>query len=508
MLNPNIPVDNTYAPEDIPPEDTAKYQWIPDENEAAPENETNVTLGEPQANAFWQSQKAQDRPQTNASQEQALTSECRAAPCPWFLDEKGKVNELEFCAYFIERHPMKCMNGRFFTVDGAVEDENTLRKEIFELIAPYVSSGLPARVEKLLDTLRLAVYSNSVRTQSDRIHLKNGTLFLDGTFTCDKEYCLNRLPISYEERPLPPRRWMAFLNDLFYEEDIPTIQEFLGYCLIPSTKAQKMLIIIGKGGEGKSRLGVILRTLLGTNMNTGSIAKVEMSPFARADLENKLLLLDDDLKLEALPQTNYIKSLVTSELPMDLERKGKQSYQGKLYARFIALGNGTIQALYDKSYGFFRRQLIVMTKDRPKDRVDDPYIAEKIIGECPGILWWCFLGLERLKANKWNFTLSDRIKANLATAIRDGNNIVDFMEAKDYVDFDPSSEVASKDLYQVYRQWCLDNALYELSQKTFANYLIQHQEEYGIKYSLNVKIGAKRVRGFQGLVTMTIPASV
>ena len=38
-------------------------------------------------------------------------------------------------------------------------------------------------------------------------------------------------------------------------EDIPTLQEFLGYCLLPTTKGQKMLMLIGKGGEGKAASG-------------------------------------------------------------------------------------------------------------------------------------------------------------------------------------------------------------------------------------------------------------
>ena len=42
-------------------------------------------------------------------------------------------------------------------------------------------------------------------------------------------------------------------------DDILTLQEYLGYCLIPSTKGQKMLIITGKGGEGKSRIGLVMR---------------------------------------------------------------------------------------------------------------------------------------------------------------------------------------------------------------------------------------------------------
>ena len=63
------------------------------------------------------------------------------------------------------------------------------------------------------------------------------------------------------------------------------------------------------------------------------------------------MMVDDDMKLEALPQTNNIKAIVTAELPMDLEKKGRQSYQGDLYVRFLALGNGTLQSLYDRSVG-------------------------------------------------------------------------------------------------------------------------------------------------------------
>lgn len=178
----------------------------------------------------------------------------------------------------------------------------------------------------------------------DRVHVANGTFFLNGTFSEAKDFCVNRLPIRYVPDAPPPVKWLTFLDDLLEPDDILTLQEFMGYCLIPSTKGQKMLIITGRGGEGKSRLGLVLRALLGGNMNTGSIAKVETSPFARADLEHQLLLVDDDMKLEALPQTNHIKAIVTAELPMDLEKKGKQSYQGQLYVRFIGLGNGTLHS--------------------------------------------------------------------------------------------------------------------------------------------------------------------
>ena len=51
------------------------------------------------------------------------------------------------------------------------------------------------------------------------------------------------------------------------------------------------------------------------------------------------------MRMEALRQTNYVKSIVTAQGKMDLERKGKQSYQGWMCARLLAFSNGDLQAL-------------------------------------------------------------------------------------------------------------------------------------------------------------------
>ena len=88
------------------------------------------------------------------------------------------------------------------------------------------------------------------------------------------------------------------------------------------------MVIKGNGGEGKSQIGAVLSALFGSNMKDGSIGKISENRFARADLEHILLCVDDDMRMEALRQTNYVKSIVTAQGKMDLERKGKQSYQG------------------------------------------------------------------------------------------------------------------------------------------------------------------------------------
>lgn len=328
---------------------------------------------------------------------------------PLWVDEKGRLNEPMFAEEFLSAHPMKCFHEKLFTVDGMIDDEEALKKEIFEKIRCFVKSGIPRKVDTLLRTIKISCVSEPPELQIDRIHMANGTYFLDKRFVPDKEYCMNRLAVAYRPDAPEPTRWISFLNELLFPEDIPALQEYIGYCLLPVTKAQKMLLMVGKGGEGKSRIGLVLRELFGDSMYTGSLQQVETNRFARANLEYKLIFVDDDMKTEALPQTNNIKTIVTLEDKMDIERKGIQAVQGTLYVHLAAFGNGSLQALYDKSNGFYRRQLLITTKDKPPDRADNPFLIEKLRAEKEGILLWALTGLHRLIDNNYQFTISARM---------------------------------------------------------------------------------------------------
>lgn len=420
-------------------------------------------------------------------------------PVPKWVDGK-KINEALFCREFLKDHPMIAVDGTFFCTEGRITDESKLKREILERIEPYATSGLSRKVQNILDALRLMCYSEPLPIQTDRIHVANGTLFLDGTFKEEKEFCMNRLPVSYNPDAPKPEKWLSFLEQLLYPEDIPTLQEYMGYCLIPSTKAQQMLFLIGNGGEGKSRIGLVMHALLGNNMNTGSVAKIETSSFARADQQFKYLLVDDDMKLEALPQTNHIKTIVTAELPMDLEKKGEQSYQGELYVRFMAFGNGSLRALYDHSDGFYRRQIILSVKPRDKSRKDDPFIAEKMCAEAEGIFLWALEGLHRLTHNDFHITQSERTRANVEAAMRESNNILGFMESEGYFLFKADDWTTSKDFYTLYTIWCDDNSEKPLSPRTFSNFLCANEQKYNLEHNnKGFNAQGRRVWGFLGV---------
>lgn len=429
----------------------------------------------------------------------------KGARLPSWYDGK-KIDEVQFCSDFLGRHPMKCVHGRLFTVDGAVEDEGGISRMILEEVSGCLSSGISKAVTNLLAALKLTAYSPPLPIETDRIHVANGTYFLNGSFTEDKAWCNNRLKVSYEPNAPKPERWLGFLSELLEPEDIPTLQEYLGYCLIPSTKGQKMLLLIGKGGEGKSRIGLVMRSLLGDSINMTSIQKVENNRFSRADLENKLLMVDDDMDMSALPKTNYIKSIVTAECKMDLERKGVQSYQSRLYARFLCFGNGALTALHDRSDGFFRRQIVLTTRDRPAGRVDDPFLAEKLADEAEGIFLWCLEGLNRLLANNYQFSLSGKARENVETVKRSSNNVIEFLRSEGYIRFRADAEASSRALYEAYKLWCEDNVRKPLSANRLSSELAQNEALYKVEATNNIYAAGKRVRGFVGIEVLARPS--
>ncbi len=435
-----------------------------------------------------------------------MAKKLRSPDAPFWFDGKS-INEALFCDNFLSRHKLVYTDGAFFTPDGRVTDELPLRGEIFEELRCCAVSNIPRKISNIMELMKLAARVEGLPPEQDRIHVANGTLSLDGKFTEGRSKIVrSRLPVAYDPNAPKPERWLSFLSELLYPEDIPTLQEFIGYCLIPSNKGQRMMVIKGSGGEGKSQIGAVLSALFGCNMKDGSIGIISENRFARADLEHVLLCIDDDMRMEALRQTNYVKSIVTAQGKMDLELKGKQSYQGWMYARLLAFSNGDLQALFDRSDGFYRRQLVLTTREKAADRVDDPDLAEKMKAEVEGILLWAFEGLKRLVANNFKFTESARTRENREAVKRDSNNVYDFLESEGYIRLKADASISSKDCYEIYRMWCEENSLTALKPRSFSDALVAASGKYNLEHCNNVTNSAgRRVWGFMGIEAIVRP---
>ena len=205
----------------------------------------------------------------------------------WF--DGQNINEALFCEEFLRERRIIFANGAFFTPDGRVTDDLPLRGEIYDKLKFCAVNNIPRKITNILEVLKLEAQVPDFPPEQDRIHVANGTLLQNGTFTEGRPAIVrSRLPIAYNPDAPAPVVWLNFLDDLLHTEDIPTLQEFIGYCLIPSNKGQRMMVIKGNGGEGKSQIGAVLSAIFGMNMKDGSIGKISENRFARADLEHML----------------------------------------------------------------------------------------------------------------------------------------------------------------------------------------------------------------------------
>ena len=95
---------------------------------------------------------------------------------PEWYDGKT-VSEVKFCEEFLKTHPMKSVNGTFFSVEGRVTDEDPLRRELYEELKPFFQAGLTKRVASPLEALRLEACAPDLPIKRDRICTGRENLF-------------------------------------------------------------------------------------------------------------------------------------------------------------------------------------------------------------------------------------------------------------------------------------------------------------------------------------------
>lgn len=103
-------------------------------------------------------------------------------------------------------------------------DDIPLRGAIYEELKCCAVNNIPRKITNILEVMKLAAHVEDFPPEVDRIHLTNGTLKLDGTFTEGRlEIVRSRLPVTYRSDTPRPECWLSFLDGLLYPEDLPTL---------------------------------------------------------------------------------------------------------------------------------------------------------------------------------------------------------------------------------------------------------------------------------------------
>lgn len=415
---------------------------------------------------------------------------------------KIRVDEIAFCEEIKQEKDYRCINDVFFSHGKKLVDA-AVKSEIQNKVAPFFTEKTGVLTDNVYKTLKNYCYTSPMIPADGHIYCAENmsiTFSSKGELLAYPEdvYSLVRLPVKYKPEAKCPT-FEKLVSDLFYPEDIPVIQEFVGYCLVPNTRAQKGLFIVGKGGEGKSTFAGAIMPLFGETGVKDRLSGLA-GKFSMADLENKLLLLDDDIETSLLQDTSFFKKIITAQGEQRVEEKYKAKRNIVIFTHLICIGNSFLGSMFDHSDGFYRRQLLVECKAKSRTESED---SSNILSMCEeetaGIFNWALTGLSRLIGRGYHFELSPRM-ARLAESHRLlDDNIRAFLSdtsviqcRKDYPDIQDA--ISSEVFFLAYALWCRDNGETPVKRISFQRRIAS---DYG-EQRQRVWDGSKKLQGYIG----------
>jgi len=167
-----------------------------------------------------------------------------------------------------------------------------------------------------------------------------------------------QIPVRYDPEAACPA-WEKFVAEVFPEDARDLAFELAADLITPSRSAQKAILLLGEGSNGKSTYLRALTALVGsTNAAGTSLHKLESNRFATTRLIGKLANICPDLPSGHLTETSVFKALTGGDY-LDAEYKyARDSFEFMPYCRLVFSANHVPRS-GDASHAFFRRWLVV-----------------------------------------------------------------------------------------------------------------------------------------------------
>lgn len=322
------------------------------------------------------------------------------------------------------------------------------------------------------------------------INLKNGLYNLQEDKLVEHTpdyYSTVQLNASYDPKAQCPR-FKQYLKEVLDVDQIPLIQEMLGYFLVPITRAQKCFVIVGEGGAGKSQLLLVLNQVLLGSENVSNVSWQALNErFKTAELFGKLANIFADLPTKNIDDNGIFKALVGEDY-LTVEKKNKNPFSFQSKARLLFSCNTIPRNLGDKSEGFYRRLILIRFDHAVPEDIKDPNLLEKLRNEADGIFLFALEGLRRLIGNNYKFSVTERNNRELDQYREESDNVLSFVG--ECCELGEGFDYGSTELYNAYKGFCDDSGVKPYSQKNFVKQLMANFP--GLERGVD-KLGKRRI---------------
>ncbi len=302
---------------------------------------------------------------------------------------------------------------------------------------------------------------------------QNGTLEIEtGKFRdfSQADYCSVIMDYDYDAEAKCPH-WERFIEDVTDEEPrrAENLQFIAGYTLFSDCRHQKVFILVGNGGNGKSVYLEIIQKLFGdknvTHVEPTGLAK----EFERIRLKDSLLNIGSDIN------SDFSKGEVREWLLKAADGTSIQAcYKGMNHVDFIprcklvyacnALPTAEIINGLNRRMQFidFPCQYVETPDPKnPKQKPRDINLVKKLNAELPGIFNWAYEGYKLLNTVGY-FTDTPEQQSLMEQFEQTSNPVMVFCDDREF-----NGTVSREDIYCWYVSWCDDTGHRPLSREKF-----------------------------------------
>lgn len=368
--------------------------------------------------------------------------------------------------------------GEFYAFTGThwqAMSDDALRKIIFDTVRdrfPQARKRLNSVSSEALAILRTELKAGDgddplhfVTAPPPVINTLSGEVWIksDGTHELrphrPETGCRHVLPVAYDPNatcPLYDRALGEIFSKAKHPDGLVAIwHEIAGY-VIQTTRADAMIVIlVGGGGNGKSKLVQTLTRLLGADaIYAAEISRLESSPFGIGSLVGKLLFLDDDVSSKTKLPDGILKKISEEKLVTG-EKKHKDPFNFINRAVPMLLCNN-VPHVTDLSPGIQRRLKVIRFDRSFQEGEDDRNLFPRIWNsELPGVLNRYLGGYARFVANGHRLSKSRDLERGCRDLLVQANPLATFID--DACVKDADGRVELNDLYDAHKIWAAAN---------------------------------------------------
>lgn len=383
-----------------------------------------------------------------------------------------------------------------------------------DLIAPYDANHIYARIGKggTFGNVLLAIKDQTIKnpdffkTCSDGyMAAKNCMVKLSDRSTVPFSPEFNRrakFNVDYIAGATCPRFISEVLEPNMSADDIELLQRYFGLLLSGVNSPQKIMLITGTAGGGKSSLARIFIIIIGDTHTATLRTQFLEERFEMAQYIGKDLLFGPDVPANFLNtiSAGALKRLTGGDW-IQAEIKGVNERIG-FYGNFNVLitANSRLNVRLEGDTEAWRRRLVLIEYKNPKPETVDPKFAENIVAEeGPGILNWGLDGYDKLIRDGCLLNLNDRQREAVDLLLLESDSVACFAEHCVYRA--PRESLTLENAYSCYVSFCHQNDWKPFPRKTFSAELINFiQRMFTLQLRHNIRNAEGRnARGWAGL---------